>query len=127
MSYASRASMAYKSTAVQTSNEKLVVMLYDGWLSALEIAKDAIEAGDLARAHTQLVKAQNIVNELNNTLDMQYEVSKQLRQLYEFFLRQLVEANVQKSVQPIVEQYPIVKGLRDTWEQAIKQLGVSTV
>ncbi|MFB5192881.1 flagellar export chaperone FliS [Alicyclobacillus fastidiosus] len=123
MSYASRASMAYKSTAVQTSGEKLVVMLYDGWLSALNIAKNAIDQEDHVTAHKQLMKAQNIVNELNNTLDMKYEISTNLRQLYEFFGRQLLQANVEKNAQIIEEQIPIVKGLRDAWEQAMKQLG----
>ncbi|MFD1675466.1 flagellar export chaperone FliS [Alicyclobacillus fodiniaquatilis] len=124
MAYPQRAFMAYKSTSVQTaSREKLVIMLYDGWLSALELAKQAIEQKQLMDAHKQLMKAQSIVHELNNTLDMQYEVSKNLRQLYQYFLNQLIQANVNKDIRPIEEQYPIVKGLRDTWEEAIKQLG----
>lgn len=126
MSGLQRATTAYKSSSVQTSGPRLVVMLYDGWLSALDIAKDAIDRGDLVLAHKQLVKAQNIVSELNNTLDMQYDISQQLRKLYEFFLRQLIQANVEKNAQLIAEQIAIVKGLRDTWEEAAKQLGQTT-
>lgn len=122
MSTLNRASNAYRSNAVQTSGEKLVVMLYDGWLSALEISKDAISSQNLVVAHEYLVRAQNIVSELNNTLDMSYEVSQQLRPLYEFFGRQLVEANVKKDISVIDVQYPLVKGLRDSWEQAMKTI-----
>jgi len=117
-----RAASMYKGTAVQTKRERLVVMLYDGWLSALQIARKAIEDGDHELAHRQLIKAQNIVQVLHDTLDMQYEISHNLKSLYEYFLRQLVEANVNKSVEPINAQYPMVKGLRDAWDQALKQL-----
>lgn len=112
----------YKETAVQTRREKLVVLLYDGWLSALQIARKAIEEGHHELAHRQLMKAQNIVQVLHDTLDMQYEISHNLRSLYQYFLRQLIEANVNKSVEPIDAQYPMVKGLRDAWEQALQQL-----
>lgn len=122
MSTLNYASNAYRSNAVQTSGGKLVVMLYDGWLTALEVSKDAILKEDLGLAHEHLVRAQNIVGELINTLDMQYDISQQLRQLYEFFSRQLVEANVYKDISKIDAQYPLVKGLRDTWEQAMKQV-----
>lgn len=117
-----RAASMYKGAAVQTKRERLVVMLYDGWLSALQIARKAIEDGDHELAHRQLMKAQNIVQVLHDTLDMQYEISHNLKRLYEYFLRQLVEANVNKSVEPIDAQYPMVKGLRDAWDEALKQL-----
>lgn len=125
MAYMNRAFTAYQSTSVQTaSRERLVIMLYDGWLSALQLAKGAIEQKQLHIAHKELMKAQSIIQQLNYTLDMQYEVSGDLRKLYEFFLKQLIQANVNKDIQPIDEQYQIVRDLRDTWEEAMKRLDV---
>ncbi|WAH37690.1 flagellar export chaperone FliS [Alicyclobacillus dauci] len=128
MSFANRASSMYRNYSVQTASQpKLVVMLYDGWLSALSIAKQAIMDKKVELAHCQLTKAQSIVQLLSGTLDMQYEISKQLEALYDFFYRQLVQANIEKSTVIIDEQISIVKELRDGWDEAVKQLADPTI
>ncbi len=94
-------------------------MLYDGLITALERAQVALESGDVATSHQQLVKAQEIIREgLWGPLDMQYEISKSLASLYEYFHRRLVEANLKKDAAPVVEVLEHVRGLRETWVQA---------
>lgn len=118
MAYAA-AHNAYRRSNVETATrEGLLVMLYDGLLRFIGMAQAAIEANDVVNAHTNLVKAQDIVVELRNSLDMEYEISHALESLYDYFWRKLVAANVEKSVEPIEEIRPRIQELREAWVQA---------
>ncbi|CAM3952042.1 flagellar export chaperone FliS [Alicyclobacillus pomorum] len=123
MSVNPQAYARYKAMSVQTASpDRLLIMLYDGLLLAMRSAKEQILASNLPEAHRQLVKAQDIVHELRNTLKMEYEISHALAALYEYFLRRLTEANVKKAVHPIDEIYPRVEELREAWVQASMKL-----
>lgn len=109
----------YKTMSIQTASpDRLLIMLYDGLLLAMRAAKDQIQAENLTESHRQLTKAQDIVRELRATLKMEYEISHALAALYDYFLRRLIDANLQKSVEPIDEIYPRVEELREAWVQA---------
>jgi flagellar secretion chaperone FliS len=118
MAYAA-AHNAYRRSNVETATrEGLLIMLYDGLLRFMRIAQNAIEANDVVNVHANLIKAQDIVVELRSSLDMQYEVSHALDALYDYFLRKLVAANVDKSAEPLKEIRPRIEELREAWLQA---------
>lgn len=118
MAYAA-AHNAYRRTNVETAtSEGLLVMLYDGLLRFMRVAQNAIEVGDIAIAHKYLIKSQDIVVELRNTLDMDFDISHALESLYDYFWRKLVEANVNKQAEPIEEIRPRIEELREAWVQA---------
>lgn len=72
-----RAAQMYQKNAVQTASPaKLTLMLYDGAVKFTNIAIEAIEAGDIEKAHNNIVKAQNIIVEFRSTLDMKYPVAR---------------------------------------------------
>jgi len=79
-----------------------------------------IEDNQIENAHRAIVKAQNIIEELNLTLKMEYPIAESLRPLYLFILERLYDANVKKDTAIIDEVYPLVKDLRDTWKEAMK-------
>ncbi|MBU5310794.1 flagellar export chaperone FliS [Tissierella carlieri] len=113
----------YKQNAVLTATpEELTLMLYDGAIKFMNIGKYSIENKELERAHSSLIRAQDIILELNYSLDMNYEVSKELRELYEFVLAKLVDANINKNTKSIDEALTIVNDMRDTWKEVIKQI-----
>ena len=64
-----------------------------------------------------LKKTQDIVNALRSVLDMDIPISKNLDSLYEFFNRQLIEANVKKDVEIIKELLPMFADLKDAFSQ----------
>ncbi|WP_067932387.1 flagellar export chaperone FliS [Alicyclobacillus kakegawensis] len=111
---------AYRQASVQTASpDRLLIMLYDGLIAALENAKAALESGDVDVSHKQLMKAQSIIREgLWGPLDMRYEISKPLASLYQYFHQRLVEANLKKDVHPVVEVLDHIRGLRETWVEA---------
>lgn len=99
--------------------EELTLMLYDGILKFLKQAKLFNETGSVEKSHGANMRAQAIIQELRATLDMDYDVSDNLEQLYLFMLEQLQEANFKKSNEMIDEVIGLVTDLRDTWKQAM--------
>ncbi len=112
----------YRMTSVQTANpEKLLLMLYDGLVVCLKQAKQAIEERKMDQAHTSLIKSQDIITELMNTLNMDYDISENLYKLYDYQRQQLIEANNKKDAEIIEQVLNFVSDLRQTWAQAVEQ------
>ena len=110
---------AYKEQGILTANPvELVIMLFDGCKKNMMLARRAIEhKNDPAAAHNYLIKAQNIIGELLNALDMSFSISKDLMSLYEFLLSSLVEINTTKNAEALEPLIEIVESLRDTWRE----------
>lgn len=112
---------AYRQNAVNTSTPgELTLMLYDGCLKFIRLAKEAINQENIEEKNKNIQKAQNIITELMVTLDMKYEISKQIMPLYDFVRSKLIEANVKNSVQSLEEAETIVTEFRDTWKEVIQ-------
>ena len=121
-----RAAQMYQKNAVQTASPaKLTLMLYDGAVKFTNIAIEAIEAGDIEKAHNNIVKAQNIIVEFRSTLDMKYPVAKDFDEVYDYIYRRLVEANMKKDKDILVEALKHIKTMRDTWREVMKLNNVS--
>ena len=121
-----RAAQMYQKNAVQTASPaKLTLMLYDGAVKFTNIAIEAIEAGDNEKAHNNIVKAQNIIVEFRTTLDMKYPVAKDFDVVYDYIYRRLVEANMKKDKDILVEALKHIKTMRDTWREVMKLNNVS--
>lgn len=110
----------YKQNTVFTATpEELTLMLYDGAIKFMNIGKYNIENNNIAKSHEALMRAQDIIIELNSSLNMEYEVSTNLRDLYEFIMDKLIDANIHKQIEPIEESLEIVTEMRDTWKEAM--------
>ena len=121
-----RAAQMYQKNAVQTASPaKLTLMLYDGAVKFTNIAIEAIEAGDIEKAHNNIVKAQNIIVEFRSSLDMKYPVAKDFDVVYDYIYRRLVEANMKKDKDILVEALKHIKTMRDTWREVMKLNNVS--
>ncbi|MCK6206011.1 flagellar export chaperone FliS [Bacillus infantis] len=118
---------AYKSSSVNTASPgELTLMLYNGCLKFIHQAKSDIIENKLENKHTNIIKAQNIVNELMVTLNMDYHVSKNLMGLYDYLRRRLVEANLKNDTEILDEVEGFVTEFRDTWKQVIQENRQST-
>src|ERR1700712_5872915 len=115
----------YRSNAVLTASPgQLVLMLFDGALKALAIARDTMERaeGDSRRLeiiNNQLLKAQAILSELQGGLNFEAggEVAKTLDRLYNYYNRRLFEANMRKQVGPVIEVEKMIGELRSGWAE----------
>lgn len=111
----------YKQNTVSTASpEELTLMLYNGMIKFANQAIISIEEKKIPQAHEAIVRTSDIVTELNATLNMDYDVAKGLRPLYDFLYERLTEANINKDKRIIEEIIPIMTELRDTWKQAME-------
>ncbi|WP_027092636.1 flagellar export chaperone FliS [Cohnella thermotolerans] len=113
----------YLMMQVQTASPgELTLMLYNGCIRFLKLALAGIEAKDAANKHLNIIKAQNILEELQSTLNMNYEISANLFSLYDFIRSQLIHANLHMDAESIRTCIGLMTELRDTWAQAVKQV-----
>ncbi|PLS17897.1 flagellar protein FliS [Bacillus sp. M6-12] len=110
----------YKQNSVNTAPPgELTLMLYNGCLKFIKRGKLAIQEKDIEQRNLNLLKAQNIIQELMVTLNMDVEISKNLIQLYDYLYRRLIEANTKNSIEILDEVEDFVTQFRDTWKQAM--------
>lgn len=113
----------YKQNTVFTATpEELTLMLYDGAIKFINKGKIAIQAGETQKAHEAIIRAQDIIIELLSSLDMKYEISKNLKDIYDFMMSRLIDANISKNSEPLDEVLGLMTELRDTWKEAIKEV-----
>ncbi|EKN67692.1 flagellar export chaperone FliS [Schinkia azotoformans] len=111
----------YQNNAVNTASPgDLTLMLYNGCLKFIKQAKIAIENKDVETKHMNLVKAQNIITELMVTLNTDYEVGKNMMQMYDYMKRRLIEANTKSDIAILNEVEGYVAEFRDTWKEVIR-------
>lgn len=112
---------AYQQNSVNTASPgELTLMLYNGCLKFIMLAKKAIDTGDTEERNTNIQKAQNIVQELMVTLNMEVDVSHQMMSLYDYIYRRLIAANVKNDKQALEEAEELITEFRDTWKQVIQ-------
>jgi flagellar protein FliS len=117
----------YRANSVLTASPgQLVLMLYDGALRSLALAREAFgrPADDMTRIaviNQQLIKAQAILTELQGTLnhDAGGEFSRQMESLYDYYNRRLVEANLRKRVEPVIEVERLLTEVRNAWSEML--------
>jgi len=124
MSYA-QANQKYTEAAVlSASPAQLIVLLYDGAVRFMQQGVVALQQDQIAIAREKLFKAEAILNELNQTLDMDAgdgELARNLRSLYLFCKQQLMTALLEKDpalIQPVIS---LMRELRGSWQQAASQ------
>lgn len=112
----------YQQSSVFTATpEELTLMLYNGCIKAIRFAEVTVEEKNYEKTNYYICKAEAIIRELRNTLDMKYEISENLYNLYTYFLNRLIEANIKKDKTILEEVLHFVEEIRDTWSQAMKQ------
>ncbi|OEF99496.1 flagellar export chaperone FliS [Vulcanibacillus modesticaldus] len=108
-----------QNTVATASPGELTLMLYNGCIKFIKQAKKAIDDKKIEEKNTNIQKAQNIIRELMVTLNMDYQISHQMMQLYDYMLNRLVEANIKNDIVILDEVEGFVVEFRDTWKQVI--------
>lgn len=98
----------------------LVIMLYDGCIKNLKLAKMHHEEGKQEEVKQCVLKAQDIITELVMSLNLNYEIAKQLMSLYEFMLLSMIRFLGDKNIDHIMPLIDMLSELRDTWVQVAK-------
>lgn len=114
----------YRQQGILTANPvELIVMLYDGCIKQIKLGILGVERNDPNAANTGFQKAQNILMELINSLDLSYSMSKDLMDLYEFMIHEINEVNLHKedgtgNLNDVLE---MLGELRQSWGEIAKE------
>ncbi|MEL7564383.1 MAG: flagellar export chaperone FliS [Dehalobacterium sp.] len=107
----------YRQTQVKTATQgDLILMLYDGAIRFTKQAITALEEKDWEKSCNSFVRAQDIVQELDLTLDLSVgEVAENLHQVYRSIKYFLVRANMQKDPVLAERVCKMLEKLRSAW------------
>ncbi len=113
---------SYRQVAAQTApSGQLILMLYDGAIRFLERSLEGFQKDDPAECNmtvnNNLLRAQEIVRELNWSLNMEQggECAANLRRLYHYLDHRLEQSNIRKEQDGIREVINRLTVLRDAW------------
>lgn len=110
----------YLQDAIETASPaRLLTMLYDRLVRDIAGAELAISTATYGEANTLLLHAQDIVLELQSSLDMRsWSGAQGLNQLYTYLYSELIAANTTKDASRLAACLRIVEPLRSAWHEA---------
>jgi flagellar protein FliS len=110
---------AYRQTEVQSRTPlELVVMLYDGALRFVTLARDAIQRRDIPARRDAISRLLAIIAELQSTLDIERggQVAASLDELYAFVTRRVMDAAFNNDIAALDEARRVLETLKDGWQ-----------
>lgn len=114
----------YKSVNVESgidsaSPHQMILMMLDGALERIAVAKGAIERGDFREKGTAVSKGIALVDGLRASLNYEQggEIAANLRALYDYIELKLVEANAESSVAKLEEAQTLLQELKSGWDE----------
>lgn len=112
----------YKNTSVlSASREQILLMLYEGAIKFTKLALQALENKNIAERGKNIMRAYDIVAELQVSLDHKVggDLPKQLDQLYTYMLDQYSKANIHGDAAALKSCLLTLENLYDGWSQVI--------
>lgn len=106
-------------TAVSTANPvQLIVLLYDGAMTAVATAKGEIERQNIQEKSRLIIKALAIIEGLRTAIDHKNggEIAANLNDLYLYMSMQLTNANLKNDQEILDEVLRLLGELRASWE-----------
>ena len=109
---------------LQMSPERLVLALFDGALTSMYRAEDAIREGALARKGEALSKAIAIIAELQASLNHEAggELADRLEALYDYVIRGLVQVNLAGDLERLDHLRTLIAETREGWAGMMESL-----
>ena len=109
----------YKEQSVYTMTPgEMLNLLYDELLKRLTRAELALEKEDYTLFEQSMQRCTEIVTYLTNTLDHQYDISAELKRMYEFFQYEFSRIKAGRRAEIIEEVRPLIADLRDSFREA---------
>ena len=115
----------YKKTSVHTaSKEQILLMLYQSAIKNCKLAIESITNKDIAKKGEYIGKLQDIIIELNNSLDFEVggKIAEELSNLYDYLLYASTQANIKIDKTPLESCLKVLNTLYDGWKEAIHSL-----
>jgi flagellar protein FliS len=106
-----------KDYVTMASPVDLIIMLYDGCIKQLKLAKIHKENNELDKVSECLKKAEDIILELVSSLNLSVSISENLLELYQFMLDEIVQANLTKNMERVDPVIEMMTSLSESWSE----------
>ncbi|NRA65022.1 MAG: flagellar export chaperone FliS [Pseudobacteriovorax sp.] len=113
----------YQKTQVTTaSQEKILLMLYEGAIRFVKHAKKSLAEDNVPDKGKYISKATAILSELMATLDFKVggQLATDLENLYVFMIDKLIEGNINNDVEALNVVEDLLKTLYTAWKDVIE-------
>jgi flagellar protein FliS len=121
---------SYRETRIKTASQgQLIIMLYGEAVRQLDQAVNLLELngsgkkdpGRIEKIGKAVVKTQEIISELMVSLDFEQggEIANNLFALYNWFNRELMEANIEQDARRLANIRNLINELREAWQSII--------
>ena len=98
-----------------SAHEK-TLMLFDGAITFIGVALQAIDRSDYELKGKMISKSIAVVNGLKDCLNLSHgELPKNLHDLYEYMVEKLFKANLTADMEAIEEVQSLLKTIRESW------------
>ncbi|HYM34574.1 MAG TPA: flagellar export chaperone FliS [Steroidobacteraceae bacterium] len=131
MSYRSSQVAAYRMAATHggvaaSDPHRLIVMLMDGALERIAAARGCIKNKAYVEKSKLIHRAVAIIDQLSNSLDMNTggEIAVNLKDLYDYMGRQLLEATVQNDAEKLDQVLGLLNQIRGAWLEVPKRVNM---
>jgi flagellar protein FliS len=124
MLYNQNVAQQYNRNKILTASPaELTLLLYEGAIKFCNIAMVALEKNDFEKVHTNIVKAEMIIEEFQSTLNHKYPVAEDFDKLYKYIYGLLIDANMGKDKELLERATNELRGMRDTWKEVMARAG----
>ncbi len=112
----------YKTQSVMTMTPgEMLLLLYDEMTKRLKRAELALDKEDYVLFDASVERCRDIVRYLKDTLNFNYDISRELNAMYDFFLYELSRLSAGRKKEIIGELTPLVRELREAFAEAAKK------
>lgn len=117
-----RGYQTYKQQSVSTmTKDEMLLLLYDELLKRLAKARIALEKEDYSIFEESVQRSKDIVKYLIETLNYEYPISRELKNMYDYFLYELSRLQAGRHPEIIQDLHGLIKDMRDAFTQASRQ------
>ena len=115
----------YKQQSINSMTPgELLLLLYDELIKRSTLASLALDKQDWPTFEGAMERCIDIVNYLDETLDHQYPISRDLSRMYEYFTYQMGRIKIGRNKRELEHLRPMLADMRDAFRSAEKNTSV---
>ena len=114
----------YKQQSINSMTPgELLLLLYDELVKRSTLASIAWDKQDWPTIEAALDRCTDMVNYLDETLDRQYPISRDLSRMYDYFTYELGRVKIGRNKKELERLRPMLADMRDTFRAAERNSG----
>ena len=105
----------------QANKTQMVVLIYEMLLTYLDDVKVELHRENYGESREYIQKAKNCVDELVESLNLEFEIARNLMPLYTYVKKELIRAEIARKEEYVDHCIPIIKELHQAYLEVSKQ------